>query len=309
MQAYRERAASTAARAAGDRSQPPTFSLIVATYGRTVELDRLFHSLAVGKFDDFECIVVDQNEDDRLKGLISIWQSEITIKHVRSARGLSRARNAGLHYATGKIITFPDDDCWYSHALLESAAEFFRENPAYSLLSVGVRDAGGAISGNRWVRDVCDLATTNLFRTSVGYGLFVRREFAGDSPQFDESLGVGAGTPFASGEDTDYVFRLMAAGLKGRFDRRLTVYHSRGDMLSGRPTPARAFGYGCGMGRVIRQREKFPLLPAFVLFDFLRAAFSLFLGRLYGAALCAAHGRGICAGYLATRRGSTCTNR
>ena len=66
--------------------------------------------------------------------------------------------------------------------------------------------------------------------------------------QFDESLGVGSGTRFASGEDTDYVFRLLERGLKGRFDRRLTVYHPRRDMLSGGANAARAYSYGAGWG-------------------------------------------------------------
>ena len=277
----------------------PMFSLILATYGRTDELHRFFASLEAGSAPYCECIVVDQNSDERLRPILAAWEDRIPIRHIRSPPGLSRARNAGLHLATGEVVGFPDDDCWYSAGLLEQVSSFFAEHPGYAMLSVGVRDESGAVSGNRWVRDACDLATPNLFRTSVGIALFVRRIGPARSLNFDESLGVGAGTPFVSGEDTDYVFRLLEMGVKGRFERSLTVYHPRRDMLDGSVSASRAYGYGCGMGRVIRKRAKLPLLPAFVAFDFLRAAFSLIRGRLGPAALCAAHGRGVFAGYAA----------
>ena len=198
-------------------------------------------------------------------------------------------------------MAFPDDDCWYSPHLLDEVKSFFAGNPEYALLSAGVRDESGISSGNRWVRDRCDLATANLFRTSVGMALFVRREMIPEGFEFDESLGVGSGTRFASGEDTDYVFRLLEAGLRGRFDRRLTVYHPRRDMLSGSTSAARAYSYGCGMGRVIRKRGKLPLLPAFVAFDAMRLGYSLLRGEMGPARLCAVHGRGVFSGYIAKK--------
>jgi len=281
----------------------PKFSLILATNGRTVELDRFFHSLATSRFDDFECVVVDQNPDSRLADLLARWAERIAIKYVRSSIGLSHARNAGMLRATGEFLAFPDDDCWYTPRLLPNVLNFFADHPGYGLLSVGVRDAANVVSGNRWIQDACDLTTTNLFRTSVGYALFLRRQAIAGLPQFDESLGVGAGTPFASGEDTDYVFRLLSSGIKGRFERRLTIHHPRGDMFSGRADRVRAFSYGCGMGRVIRNRGKFPLLPAFVAYDLARGTAGALSGQFDAAALCMAHGRGICSGYFAARGG------
>jgi GT2 family glycosyltransferase len=277
----------------------PDFSLILATSGRTTELHRFFSSLeAVG--GDCECLVVDQNPDERLIPILAAWEGKLAITHLRSSPGLSRARNVGLAAASGEVLAFPDDDCWYSPSLLEEVRSFFSTKSEYTMLSAGVRDETGTLSGNRWVRGCCDLGTANLFRTSVGMALFVRRDRA-ESFRFDESLGVGAGTRFASGEDTDYVFRLLQAGLKGRFDRRLTVYHPRRDMLSGGANAARAYSYGCGMGRVIRKQAKLPLLPAFVAFDLMRLAYSLLRGRPGPAKLCAVHGRGIFSGFMAAK--------
>jgi glycosyltransferase involved in cell wall biosynthesis len=277
----------------------PSFSLIMATRGRTNELNHFFDSLTYCGSANLECIIVDQNLDDRLLPVLAQWQRHFAIKHLRAAQGLSRARNIGLHHATGDVVAFPDDDCWYSPELLREVASFFSVNRTYQILSVGVRDETNAPSGNRWILDACDLTTTNLFRTSVGFALFVQRGRSKLPPIFDESLGVGAGTPFVSGEDTDYVFRLLESGLRGRFDRRLTVHHPRRDMMSGQANLARAYGYGCGMGRVIRKRAKHSLLPAFLAFDLARTMYSLVNGELSSASRCAAHGRGVFAGFMA----------
>lgn len=277
----------------------PKFSLIIGTVGRSSELERFFASLLEAGPLDCECIVVDQNSDDRLVPLLERWNELLKIVHIRTTMGLSRARNLGLNYATGQIVSFPDDDCWYSPGLLAQVESFFAHNPVYSMLSVGVRDENEVLSGNRWLVDSCDLNNANLFRTSVGYALFVKQHEVTTEMRFDESLGVGAGTPFACGEDTDFVFRLLDAGLRGRFNRKLTVYHPRRDMMSGAASANRAFSYGCGMGRVIRKRARNLLLPAFLGFDIVRSCVSVLRGRLAPAALCFAHGRGILAGYLA----------
>ncbi len=279
----------------------PDFSLILATADRTTELHRFFASLETAGGVNCECIVVDQNRDDRLQPVLSAWAGRIAITHLRASPGLSHARNVGLAAANGVVLAFPDDDCWYSPHLLDEVRSFFADNPGYALISAGVRDETGRLSGNRWLRDRCDLATANLFRTSVGMALFVRRDRVSGRFEFDEALGVGAGTRFASGEDTDYVFRLLETGLKGRFDRRLTVYHPRRDMLSGGANAARAYAYGCGMGRVIRKQGKLPLLPAFVAFDAMRLGYSLLRGRPEPAKLCAVHGRGIFSGFMAAK--------
>ena len=42
-------------------------SLILATYGRAAEIERLFDSLAQQSCRDFEVLVVDQNQDERLE--------------------------------------------------------------------------------------------------------------------------------------------------------------------------------------------------------------------------------------------------
>ncbi len=92
----------------------PRFSLIVATIARTDELRRLLVSLTQQEFSDYEVILVDQNEDDRIQNVIVEFTDRLTLIRISSPKGASRARNSGLPKASGEIIAFPDDDCWYS---------------------------------------------------------------------------------------------------------------------------------------------------------------------------------------------------
>src|ERR1700754_3487501 len=91
------------------RGEYPLFSLIVCTVDRSDQLERLFASLKVQRYTDFEVILVDQNLDDRLAGLVEGYSPSFTIRHIRSERGISRARNNGMAIATGSYICFPDD--------------------------------------------------------------------------------------------------------------------------------------------------------------------------------------------------------
>ena len=89
----------------------PSFTLIIPTIGRTTELETLFESVALQKVTGLECLVIDQNADDRLGPILARWQERLTIRRLRGEAGASRSRNLGLAHATGDIVAFPDDDC------------------------------------------------------------------------------------------------------------------------------------------------------------------------------------------------------
>ena len=79
-------------------------SLIVATVGQTSEFHRLLASLDAQTYKNFELIVVDQNLDDRLENVIASFCDRLTITHLTSPLGVSRARNAGIKKITGVIM-------------------------------------------------------------------------------------------------------------------------------------------------------------------------------------------------------------
>jgi glycosyltransferase involved in cell wall biosynthesis len=117
----------------------PGFDLVIATVDRVEPLERLLDSLERQSHGQFRVLVVDQNQDDRLESVIS-GHSGLDIVHLRSARGLSRARNAALDSLSAEIVAFPDDDCVYADDLLERVAQRFAQEPSL-----------GGLTGRRWV--------------------------------------------------------------------------------------------------------------------------------------------------------------
>jgi hypothetical protein len=275
-------------------------SLIVATLGeRPEDLSALLQSLITQVNFISEIIIVDQNPDrHRIPNLLAQFRDALPILHTRSEPGLSRARNQGLPFAKGKLVAFPDDDCLYSPGLLEWVADWFESNVEYDILAVGVRDPAGVPSGNRWPHGSCEIKPLNAFRTTFSSSLFLFTDLA-QSAQFDVQLGVGSGTPYGSGEETDYILRLLHMNARGRFDRTRHVIHPRRDMLSGCASQSRAQAYGFGMGHVLRINSLRGLWMSFLAYNCARSGLVLLRGNLEGARLCLKQTQGLWNGFLA----------
>ena len=274
----------------------PRFSLIVPTIARLDELRRLLVSLTQQEFSDYEVILVDQNEDDLIHDVIEEFRDCLSLIRLSSAKGACRARNTGLARASGEIIAFPDDDCWYSPGLLRDIDKWFRENLSYSILAVGALDEAGVSSGNRWLQDRCDLHPINIFRTTFCSSLFLHREALRNS-LFDEGIGPGSSSMFGGGDETDLVLNILENGFRGRFDRTWHIGHPRRDMLSDGVSNGRAVTYGSGMGYVLRKHSLVALWLGLLMYDVLRGLVVAARGRLSAASLCFAHARGLLLGF------------
>jgi len=276
----------------------PEFSLIVATKGRADELGRLIRSLDEQQYADYELIIVDQNDDDRLLPVIESSAYPHKISHLRCGTGASRARNVGIKHACGQILAFPDDDCWYPPNLLKSVSEWFHANPAYDMLSVTSRDDDGRKSCNRWFQQSCDIALINVYRTSAAATYFIRATERVLSIRYDEGIGPGAATPYLGGEDSDYVLALLHAGVRGRFEAKWHIGHPLKDIRDASISKDRAYIYGQGMGFVQRKHRLVWLSLLQLAFDHGRALCAYLVGRREPAKLWYWHGRGVMDGFL-----------
>jgi GT2 family glycosyltransferase len=225
--------------------EPPSFDLVVATRGRTAELERLLDSLARQSHRRFRVLVVDQNADDRLLPLLAA-HDDLEVEHLRSEPGLSRARNAALPRLTADLVAFPDDDCAYPAGLLEQVAAAFDVDPALDGLTGRAVAPDGASAGS-WATDGAVLTRENLWNRAVSYAIFLRHDVVERVGPFDERLGLGSGTPWESGEETDYLVRAVDAGARIRYDPALTVEHER--RLYDRTLAARD---GASLGFILR---------------------------------------------------------
>jgi glycosyltransferase involved in cell wall biosynthesis len=272
------------------------FSLVVPTYGRTTELHEFLTSLLTQKGMDFEVLIMDQNEDDRIVLLLKEFTALPKCRHFRTSKGASKARNIGLAEATGRIIAFPDDDCWYTPNLMRNVLSWFDQSPAYAILAVGAVDEKGLPSGNRWIQSKCDIRPINAFRTTFCSSLFIRNCVEMKEARFDEAIGPGTNTGLG-GEETDYIFQLLERGLRGRFDRTWKIGHPRRDMLSGTIEADRAVRYGVGLGRILRRRSLFKTWCVLMTYAVGRWLGVLIAGKRAAADLCFANLRGLYDGF------------
>lgn len=231
---------------------PPPLSLVMCTIGETERLPRLAASLARQTRRDFELIVVDQSPPGRLDDFLALLPDGLDVRVVRSARGLSRARNVGLKLCRADWVALPDDDAWYDDDLIERLTVLFAAEPNYAVITGVTRDEYGVLSNGTFLRDTADINRGNVWRSGNSNGIFFRREAAEAVGGFDETLGVGSGTLFGAGEETDFILRILATGRKGRFLPGLAIGHDQVHVRQDETHLKKARLYAQGYGRLLR---------------------------------------------------------
>ncbi len=225
------------------------FSLVVSTRGdRVDDIDRLFRSLQDQLSQSFELILVDQNDDDRLNNVVEKYSSIFPIRHHKvEFRGPGRGRAYGMRIAEGRIVAWPDDDCVYEKGVLDQVASFFKENPDYAVFSAACYDIDNrdqlGIGNQRPEAD--DFSRINLY--GIEFTLFFDlQKIDYEKHPLDEDFGFCA--KYRCSEGTDYVFSLMKAGFKGRYDPAVKIYHKT---RSVQETLDKSFNYAFGEGASI----------------------------------------------------------
>lgn len=225
-------------------------SLVMCTIGKREHLPRLIESLERQDCADFEFIIVDQSEPGYLDDLVQRASRQLNVVYARSAPGLSRARNVGLAFARGEIVAFPDDDCWYPAGVISQVGNIFGD------VDLGITtgrtvDGDWRESNGRFLSHSDEITRSNVWLCGNSNAVFVRTDIARALGGFDESLGVGAGTEFGSGEETDFLLRAIAAGVRMQFNFNLVVHHDQVDTTYTPQTLRRAVLYAQGFGRVL----------------------------------------------------------
>lgn len=274
------------------------FSLIVCSVDRFDPLERLFASLQRQVHPDFEVVLVDQNDDARLHPLITRFAGAFKIRHVTSERGLSRARNVGIAQAEGELIAFPDDDCWYEPETLATVAAVFHERPDLDIATGRTLDADGRPSVSPTGDKETEITRANYLVCGNSNGIFLRRSTMERIGGFDERLGVGAATPFQSGEEADLLLRAVALGERLVYIPRIVVHHDQVEDGPAKRQIARAGKYGAGFGALLRKhRFSFPEVAYRMLRPLAGGATALLRGRPAEARRKWAWFAGICRGY------------
>lgn len=200
------------------------FSLILCTINRVDTIKEFMEQLSNQEYMNFELIIVDQNLDDRLNVIIDSYKEKYKIIHIKSERGLSKARNKGLKYITGDIIAFPDDDCIYPKETLRKVNEFFNNN-TYDILSIKMTNS---IKTGRKIQEKeknQEINRKNIMKLVGSISLFIKSDVVNKIGGFNEDLGLGSHTIFQGGEDYDYPLRAIKQGCRIYYNKNIEVLH------------------------------------------------------------------------------------
>lgn len=226
-------------------------SLIMPTLNRFDEIDLLMKSLEKQTYKNFELIVVDQNENDKVKSILENYKEKIDINYIKSnKKGLSYNRNIGIENAKGQIIAFPDDDCEYEENILQAVVDFFEKNKDYKIFSCKTMDINKVDAFKKMGDGECDITSMNVLDTVLSITFFVNFEDK-NYTLFDEKLGVGA--EFGSGEETDYILDLLNRGFRGRYFGEYIVYHPAKKHSKSKEKYKKDYNYGRGFGALCKK--------------------------------------------------------
>ena len=231
--------------------------LIATTRGRDYALlERFFSSLARQEYRDFELILGDQNLPGHIDPLLQKYERLFPCKRFFLAPcGLSEARNRLLTMATGEYVILADDDCHYapdSFARMVCYAERYPEAAALIAQGSPETDAFPAAKLESPTR----LSRYGVFKNAPSWCIFLRRDALITVGPFDEDMGIGAPTPWQSGEETDILLRLITAGKAVYRAPSIRVFHDA--LPATDSTLVKIEAYGMGRMYLLR-KQGFPI--------------------------------------------------
>lgn len=229
-------------------------SMIVTTMGRDKELARLLDSLLNQNDLNIEIIIVDQNSDERLAPIVAAFESKLPLQRIKtSIRGATRGRNLGVSHSKGEWLFFPDDDSWYDPDFVARLRGFIRTEPA-DIYSGRAVDANGKEIMVPVLPEDAEITRENVWNVMIEWTVALRAETFCAAGGFDEHVGVGAGTIWASGEIQDLVLRCLENGARGLYRRALYGRHPELDLtLSDEAQIRKMYGYSVGYGFIMHR--------------------------------------------------------
>lgn len=227
-------------------------SVIVVTVDRPREVERLLLSLTQQTCRDFEVILMHAPglPAATLAAIIGKFPALPIRAFPTPDTCLSRSRNAALAHIRGDCFAIADDDCIYTPEVVARVLAVFREHPELGVL-MGTPlslDPGALPTGDapeplpRW----------RLFTSCPSYVQFYRTAVTAVVDGFDESLGVGSGTPWQSGEETDFALRAVDAGFAAARVPSVVILHPAA-LPAGPAMRRKLSAYARGRMRLLRK--------------------------------------------------------
>ncbi|WP_297045055.1 glycosyltransferase family 2 protein [uncultured Desulfovibrio sp.] len=200
-------------------------SIIVVTVDRTRQTEHFLLSLTHQTCADLEVVLMHapQMPETTVAAMCARFPSLRIRAFPSPDTCLSRSRNAALAHVAGDCFAIADDDCLYPPEVVARVLETFRRHAELAVLmgSPVSLDPGDIPTGDAPV----PLPAWRLFTGCPSFVHFYRTAVCDAVGGFDECLGVGCGTPYQSGEETDFALRAVRAGFAAARVPSLVILH------------------------------------------------------------------------------------
>ncbi|MEQ1932909.1 MAG: glycosyltransferase family 2 protein [Fimbriimonadaceae bacterium] len=212
-------------------------SVAIPSIGRET-LSATLRSLSRQTMAPHEIIVVNQGPpevEQREK-----WEMPVRWLH-QDIKGLSRARNHAMSSFTGDWILFTDDDQEVNAEWVEQLSLLIDAYPDVSMFG-GVyfppirHDFDASFVSQFYAHGEVLISRENYLLGNVvpnvqndiwGGNFALSRACIDKIGFYEEAMGRGSNA-FSAGEDTDYMMRVISAGMLGLLSCRLIIYHTYG---------------------------------------------------------------------------------
>lgn len=246
----------------------PRISIVIPTRNRSADATDCVRSIL--RSDGFAQLIVVDQSDDRSTELAMAALRDPRVRYVsRTLRGATNGRNVGIEASGGEVIAFTDDDCRVAPDWAVSIARIFAADCEAGVVCGRVRvpeelaKEGFAVSFEPEVREWQGRFPPPGRDWGITANFAVRRDVFARVGSFDRLLGPGA--PLVCGEEPDFLFRVLKAGLKVVNAREVVVDHL-GVRAHGRESTKLSRIYAAGTGAAIFKHVRLGDLDAIALY-------------------------------------------
>lgn len=200
----------------------PRISVVVCSYNGSQTIGETLEHVVALDYPNFETIVVDDGSKDNVPEIATRIGVDQLIRVENG--GLSRARNLGLHAATGEIVAYIDDDAYPDPHWLQHLAHTFTTT---DFAAVGGPNLPP--SGDGWIADCVAnspggpthvLLSDREAEHIPGCNMAFRKDKLSAIGGFDAQFTV-------AGDDVDVCWGLQKCGWKLGFNPAAVVWHHR----------------------------------------------------------------------------------